>query len=127
MIGCPHGAHEGIGSPHGKVDGKHQPEHHQLRAGVLTDVGEVHLNELYHLRRQKVCQRLHHSRNIQIQQAQQGADKNEEREDREQQVKGQSGALDGHIVLIVTVRHQHAEAQKRIFRQGIAPHSSVSL
>ena len=127
VVGRPHGPHQGVDGPHGEVDGKHQTEHHQLGAGVVADVGEVHFRQLHHLLRQKIRQKGHDPGDVQVQQAQQGADENEKREDHKQQVKGQSRALDGHVVLVVAVDHQHAEAQKPVFRQGIAPHSSVSL
>ena len=44
-----------------------------------------------------------------------------------QQIKRQRRALGSHVMLEIAVCQQHPEAQKSVFRQGIAPHSSVSL
>ena len=54
-------------------------------------------------------------------------DENKEREDHKQQIKRQRRALGSHVMLEIAVCQQHPEAQKSVFRQGIAPHSSVSL
>ena len=112
---------------HGEVHGKYQTEYHELRAWVFPHIGQVQLRQLQHDLRQKIRKDGHNARNVQIQQAQQGADENKERENHKQQIKRQRRALGSHVMLEIAVCQQHPEAQKSVFRQGIAPHSSVSL
>ena len=127
MVGCPHGGHQRVGGPHGEVDGKDQTEYHELGAGIVGDVSEVHPEQVHHFLRQKIREDGHHAGDVQIQQTQQGADENEEGKDHEQQVKGQRRTLHGHIMPPAAMGHQYTEAEKSVFRQGVVPHSSVSL
>ena len=127
MIGRPHGAHQGIGGPHGEVDGEHQAEHQQLGAGGPADIGQVHLHKFDDLLGQEIPQRLKDGRHVQVQQAQQGADEDQEGEDHKQQVKRQGRALDAHVMAQIPLDHQIDAPQEPIPGHRQLSHGSSSL
>lgn len=103
MVGRPDGDHEGVGGPHGKPNGEEEPEDQQLGAGGLAHVDEVGPDDVDHIPWKKLPQAQQNSGDVQIQEAQEGADKNQEGEDHKQQVERQSGALDSHTVVEVAL------------------------
>ena len=66
---------------------------------------QVHLSQTDHIPGQEFSNGWQDGRYIQLQQTQQGTDENEKREDGEQQIKGQSGALDGDVVAQIAQHH----------------------
>lgn len=117
VVGDAHGAHEGVGCPGREVNGEEQAEEHQPQAGVFPHIGEINVNEVHNLQRENFPQGLQYFRHIQMQKAQQGADENQKRKDGKEQVKGQSGAVDAHVVAQVALNHEVYAPQKAVFRQ----------
>ena len=117
-----HRPHKGVGRPHGEVHGKGQAEHHQLGAGVFPHVGEIHAHQVHHFTGEKILQHLQNARHVQLQKAQQGADKDQKWEDGKQQVKGQCRALDAHAMAQIPAEHQINTPQKGVFRHRGLPH-----
>ena len=98
MVGPPHGDHQAVRRPHGKVDGKDQAEPQHGPAGGLADIAEVALHHVHHAGGQQGVQGVGNSGDVQLQQAQQAAEEDQQGEDHEEQVVGQGGGLLGHPV-----------------------------
>ena len=98
VVGPAHGDHQAVRRPHGKVDGKHQPEPQHCPAGGLADIAEVALDQLHHPGRQQGRESLNDAGDIQLQQTQQAAEENQEGTDHKEQVVGQGRSLLGYAV-----------------------------
>ena len=103
VVGRADGDHQGVGGPHGEPDGEEQTEDHQLGAGVPAHVEEVGPDDVHHVPGQELPQGQEDGGDVQIQHAQQGADEDQEGENHKQQVEGQGGALDPHVVAEVAL------------------------
>ncbi|SCI94865.1 Uncharacterised protein [uncultured Blautia sp.] len=77
MIGDPHGAHQRVGGPHGEIQGEEQAKQQQLHTGVPAHIGEVNPDEGHDLPGQELLHRGQNGIHVQLQQAQQGADKDQ--------------------------------------------------
>ena len=127
MVGRPHRAHEGVGGPHGEIDGEHQTKHQQLGAWAASHIGQIDLHHIYHLSRQEFPQGPQNPRHIQLQQAQQGAEEDQEGKQHEQQVKGQGRALSAHVMPQIPAGQQIHAPQKAVFRRRECFHGAGLL
>ena len=101
--------HQAAHGAHGKPDGKHQTEHHQLGAAVRGDKIQILRDDAQHIGRNELRQGMGDGRHIQVQRAKQRADKNQQRKDGEQQIVCQRRSVTGYIVGIVTAHHRRNE------------------
>ena len=104
-VGPPDTPHEAVGRPDGEVDGEHQGEPEHGGAGGLSHVLQIRPAQLH---RRPGHHRVNHPQNavhIQLQEAQKGADKDENREQGEENVVGQGRALPGDVVGVVAPDH----------------------
>lgn len=79
-----HGDNQCVGGPHGEPDGEKESKKHQLGVRVFADVDEVGSDDIHHIPGQELTQGDQDCGDIQIQQAQQSADEDEEGEDHEE-------------------------------------------
>ena len=84
-----------------------------MGAGVPAHIGEVHAHKLHDGPRQDLPQNPEDASHVQMEKAQQGADKNQEGEQHKEKVKGQGGALDPHAVTEIPLGHEVRAPEKR--------------
>lgn len=113
MIRLPYRLHQRAGGPHGKPQGEKQAEQHQPHVGFLAYVQKIRLHNVHHFTGQEFPQHQQNCRYIQIQQAQERADKNKKREDHKQQVERQRRALHPYFMLKKPPYHQPHAPRRR--------------
>ena len=103
MVRLAHGGHQAVRSPHGEVDGEHQTEPQHIPAGGLAHIEQVALQHVQHPAGEQVLQAQDDARHVQLQQPQQAAEEDHQREEHEQQIVGQRRSLMGHGVVEIAV------------------------
>ena len=98
MVGPAHGNHQAVGGPHGEIDGKDQAEPQHSPAGGLAHIGQIALHHVHNPCGEQRVQGTGNIGYIQLQQAQQAAEKDHQGEEHKEEIVSQRGGLLGNPV-----------------------------
>ena len=93
--------HEAVGGPDGKVNGKYQGEPEHGGAGSLPHILQIGAAQLHRRPGHHRVQHAQDAGHIQLQEAQEGADKDEDGEQGKEDIVGEGRALPGDIVAVI--------------------------